>query len=90
MVGVSTWEMGFNQRIITHLAVVQDHDPAAAHHCVEAMGDDESGAAGKLTANGLLDETIRLGVNGCCCLIQYQDLMKQCRGNTKRSRQENK
>lgn len=58
----------------THLAVVQDHDPAAAHHCVETMGDDEGGAAAKRTANCLLDETICLGVDGCCCLVQYKNL----------------
>lgn len=52
-----------------HLAVVQDHDPAAAHHCVETMGDDEGGAAAKRTANGVLDETICLGVDGCCRLV---------------------
>lgn len=63
--------------IYTHLAIVQDHDPAAAHHCVETMGDDEGGAAAKCTANGLLDETVCLSVNGCCRLIQYKNLQKR-------------
>lgn len=60
--------------LATHLAAVQHHDPAAAHHGVQAMGDDEGGAAAKCTANGLLDETIRLGVDGCCRLVQDEDL----------------
>ena len=62
------------QLVYTHLAFVQDHDPAAAHHCVETMGDDEGGAAAKRTVNGLLDETICLSVDGRCCLIQYKNL----------------
>lgn len=55
----------------THLAIVQDHDPAAAHHCVETMCDDEGGAAAKRASNCLLDETICLSVDGCRRLIQY-------------------
>lgn len=60
--------------VYTHLAIVQDHDPAAAHHRVETMGDDEGGAAAKSRANGFLNETIGLRVDGCCCFIQYQNL----------------
>lgn len=56
--------------IYIHLAAVHDHDSAAAHHRVETMGDDDSSAAAKRSANGLLDETICLSVNGCCRLIQ--------------------
>lgn len=86
--GVFQLGMSFNRRgcvaqscnqsrcLYTHLAIVQDHDPAAAHHRVETMGDDEGGAAAKCTANGLLDETICLGVDGCCCLIQNKNLEK--------------
>ncbi len=62
--------------LCTHLAAVQDHDPAAAHHRVQPMGDDEGGAAAERTANGLLDETICLCVDGCCRLIQYKNLKK--------------
>lgn len=58
----------------THLAVVQDHDPAAAHHRVQTMGDDEGGAAAKRAANGLLNEKICLRVDGGCCFVQYQNL----------------
>ena len=63
--------------INTNLAVVQDHDPAAVHHSVETMGDDEGGAAAKFTANGLLDQTICLCVGGCRCLVQYENLGKK-------------
>ena len=58
----------------TDLAVVQHHDPVAAHHGVEAVGDDESGAAAKGITNGLLDQMVCLIVNGRCRLIQQQDL----------------
>lgn len=63
--------------LYTHLAVVQDHDPAAAHHCVETVGDDEGCAAAKRRANGLLDETICLSVDGCSCLVQYKNLKQK-------------
>lgn len=63
--------------VYTHLAVLQDHNPAAAHHGVETMGNDEGGAAAKLTANGLLDETICLSVYGCGRLVQDKDLTKK-------------
>lgn len=46
------------------------------------MGDDEGGAAAKRSANGLLDETICLSVDGCCRLVQYKNLQK----NSKRYR----
>lgn len=77
--------MSFNQgadlcnqlcNLCTHLSAVQDHDPAAAHHCVQTVGDDEGGAAAKRTANGLLDQTIRLSVDGRCRLIQNKNLKK--------------
>lgn len=83
--------LSFNQRLLhavqsccitTHLAIVQDHDPVAVHHSIEAMGDDEGGAAAKFTTNGLLDEAICLGVGGCRCLIQYENL-KRYRNNIK-------
>lgn len=63
--------------INTHLAIIQDHDPAAVHHSVEPVGDDEGGAAAEFTADRLLNETIRLSVDGCRCLIQYKNLQNQ-------------
>lgn len=60
--------------LTTDLAVVQNHDPVAAHHSVETMGDDESGAASELTADGFLDESICLCVDGSRRLIQNKNL----------------
>ena len=69
--------MQYQSRCInTHLAIVQDHDPAAVHHSVETMGDDEGGAAAKFTANGLLDQAICLSVGGCCCFVEYENLKR--------------
>lgn len=60
--------------IPTHLAVVQDHNPAAAHDRAEAVRNDQSGAAAKRTADRLLDQAICLYVNSCRCLVHYQNL----------------
>lgn len=73
----NVWSRNQSCCLYTHLAVVQDHDPAAAHHGVQTVGDDEGGAAAKRTANGLLDEAICLSVDGCCGFVQYKNLREK-------------
>lgn len=51
------------------------------------MCNDESGATAKRTANGLLDETICLCVNGCRCLVQYEDLKNKTGNVTEKERE---
>lgn len=64
-----------------HLAVVHHHDTAAAQHGVEAVGDDELGAAVEGAANRLLDQPVHLPVNGRRRLVQQQDLCGNSTGS---------
>ena len=58
----------------THLSLVQHHDPVTAHHCIEAMGDDQRGAAAERLMDGVLNQPVCLCVNGCHRLVQQQVL----------------
>ena len=60
-----------------HLAVVHHHDALTAHHGVEAVGDDQRGAAVERAADRLLDQPVRLAVDGSGGLVQQQDLWEQ-------------
>src|SRR6218665_532736 len=51
-----------------------DSQPRIVHDCVESVGYCQNRATGKLFANGRLDETIRLQVDGRSRLVQHQDL----------------
>lgn len=41
---------------------------------MEAVGDGQGGAVLKRRSDGLLDQSIRLRVHGCCRLVQDQNL----------------
>ena len=48
--------------------------PVIVHDCVQSVGDGDNCTAGKLIADGLLDEVIRFHVNGSGGFIKDQDL----------------
>ena len=50
------------------------HLPIIVHDRVEAMGDGEDGAVGKLLLDGLLDEGVSVLVDGGGRLVQHQHL----------------
>jgi len=50
------------------------NSPGVVHDGVEAMGDGQHGAVLKLSADGGLDEGVRLQVNRGCGLVQNQNL----------------
>ncbi len=41
---------------------------------VQPMGDDDDGARRELLIDGVLDQGIRVRVNGCRCFIEADDL----------------
>lgn len=57
-----------------YLSLVEHHDAVRGEHGVEAVGDGQGGAVLKRCPDGLLDQSVRLRVHGCCRLVQNQNL----------------
>lgn len=59
---------------LSYLATVHDEDAVCVHHSVDPVGDGEHGAVPKGPLDGGLDQSVRLGIDGCCRLIQEYNL----------------
>lgn len=57
-----------------YLSLVEHHDAVGGEDSVETVSDGQGGAVLTGAPDGLLDESIRLSIHGCCGLIQDQDL----------------
>lgn len=57
---------------LTDLTFVEDDDLIGLADSGEAMGDDDGAATGYQLIDSLLDKLFRFGINGRCCLVQYQ------------------
>lgn len=60
---------------LSYLATVHDEDAVCVHYSVDPVGDGEHGAVPKGLLDGGLDQSVRLGVDGCCRLIQEYNLL---------------
>lgn len=59
---------------LSHLAGVHDQDAVRVGHGVDAVGDGEHGAVPEGFLDGVLDQSVRLGVDGRRRLVQKDNL----------------
>lgn len=60
---------------VCYLSVLHDQNTICVHHSVDTMGDGEHGAVLEGFVNCVLDQGVCLCIDGCCCLIQKNDLV---------------
>lgn len=65
--------------ICGYLSIVHDQNTICVHHSVDTMGDGEHGAVPEGLFDGVLDQGVSLCIDGCCCLIQKNDLLDNIR-----------
>lgn len=59
---------------LSHLATVHDEDSIRVRHSVDPVGDGEHGAVPEGLLDGVLDQSVRLRVDGRCRLVQENNL----------------
>lgn len=60
---------------VCYLSIAHDQNAICVQHSVDPVGDGEHGAVLESLFDGALDQSVCLWVNGCCCLIQQNDLL---------------
>ena len=65
-------ELGW-RRALLHRSLAHDEDEVVADDGVDAVGDGEDGALGKVPGNGRLHACIRVRIHGHRRLVQHQD-----------------
>ena len=55
-------------------SLLQHHDKVSMAHGGKAMGDDQGGAPGEESVEGLLDEGLALGVEGTGGFVEDEDV----------------